>query len=83
MSQQLQLFADPASLPSSSSLNPPLSDTTLTDITTNDTNYGPTGSDLLEQTRQLFQHSGSNAELMAQIMSAIRALNEICEAPKA
>ncbi len=34
---------------------------------------------LLEQTRQLFQHQGSNAELMAQIMSAIRALHPVYE----
>lgn len=37
---------------------------------------------LLEQTRQLFQHRGSNTELMAQILNAIQALNEICEQPK-
>ena len=37
---------------------------------------------LLEQTRQLFQHQGSNAELMAQVMSAIRALHQLCEQPK-
>ncbi len=34
---------------------------------------------LLEQTRELFQHHGSNAELMSQIMTAIQALDEICE----
>lgn len=34
---------------------------------------------LLEQTRELFQHHGSNAELMSQIMTAIRALDQICE----
>jgi hypothetical protein len=36
---------------------------------------------LLEQTRQLFQHEGSNAELMIQVMSAIDILQEICEQP--
>lgn len=42
-----------------------------------------TASDaLVEQTKQLFQHNGSNAELMLQIMSAIKALDEICEQPK-
>ena len=40
-------------------------------------------SDLrLEQTRQLFQHQGSNAELMAQIMGAIRVLHQLCEQPQ-
>ncbi|MBW4464115.1 MAG: hypothetical protein KME07_01575 [Pegethrix bostrychoides GSE-TBD4-15B] len=37
---------------------------------------------LLAQTRQLFQHQGSNAELMAQIMSAIRALHQLSEPPQ-
>jgi hypothetical protein len=41
------------------------------------------GDLLLEQTRQLFQHHGSNAELMAQIMSAIRVLQQLCEPPEA
>ncbi len=36
---------------------------------------------LLEQTRQLFQHEGSNAELMTRIMNAINVLQEICEHP--
>jgi hypothetical protein len=36
---------------------------------------------LLEQTRQLFQHEGSNAELMTRIMNAIDVLQEICEQP--
>lgn len=36
---------------------------------------------LLEQTRQLFQHDGSNAELMTQVMSAIRALHDLCNQP--
>lgn len=37
---------------------------------------------LLEETRELFQHHGSNAELMSQIMEAIKVLHEICEHPK-
>jgi hypothetical protein len=36
---------------------------------------------LLEQTRQLFQHEGSNAELMTQIMNAIDVLQAICQPP--
>jgi hypothetical protein len=36
---------------------------------------------LLEETRQLFQHDGSNAELMSQIMSAIRVLHDLCNQP--
>ncbi|MCU0527790.1 MAG: hypothetical protein MUF72_23600 [Elainella sp. Prado103] len=32
---------------------------------------------LLEQTRRLFKHSGSNAELMSQVMQAIEALHPI------
>lgn len=37
---------------------------------------------LIEQTRQLFQHTGSNLDLMTQIMSVIQVLNEICEHPQ-
>jgi hypothetical protein len=37
---------------------------------------------LLEQTRQLFQHNGSNAELMNQVMNAINVLHQLCEQPK-
>lgn len=72
MSQQLQLFAETTSMPQNVFLDVPLSDTS------SDTGYDP----LLEQTRQLFQHDGSNAELMTQVMNAINALNEICEQPK-
>lgn len=36
---------------------------------------------LIEQTRQLFQHTGSNLELMTQIMSAIKVLQEIAQSP--
>lgn len=39
--------------------------------------------DLIEQTRELFHHHGSNAELIAQIMTAVHALNELCAHPKA
>jgi hypothetical protein len=40
----------------------------------------PSDSDSwLEQTRQLFQHHGSNSELMAQVMNAIDALDQLCE----
>jgi hypothetical protein len=67
MPQQLQLFMEASSKPLSS---PPNS----LDESTSDS--------LLEQTRQLFQHSGSNSELMTQIMAAIKALDEICEQPK-
>ncbi|MBF2075333.1 MAG: hypothetical protein IGS50_16445 [Synechococcales cyanobacterium C42_A2020_086] len=42
-----------------------------------------TSDDLVEQTRELFHHHGSNAELIAQIMTAVHALNELCAHPKA
>lgn len=70
MPQQLQLFVEASSRPSSMSLASSSPDESASDS-------------LLEQTRQLFQHRGSNAELMTQIMTAIKALDEICEQPKA
>ncbi|MFM7425003.1 MAG: hypothetical protein ACKO7W_08445 [Elainella sp.] len=36
---------------------------------------------LLEQTRQLFQHNGSNTELMHQVMNAINVLSQLGEHP--
>lgn len=66
MSQQLYLFPQAPTLPSA------LLPTAL--------QYSDAPSEvLLEQTRELFQHHGSNAELMSQIMTAIRALDQICE----
>jgi hypothetical protein len=42
-----------------------------------------TGFDaLLEQTRQLFQHNGSNTELMQQVIHAIQILRKVCEQPE-
>ena len=41
-----------------------------------------TSDPLIEQTRQLFQHTGSNLELMTQIMSAIKVLQEIPQPPQ-
>jgi hypothetical protein len=43
----------------------------------------PSPASLLEQTRQLFQHQGSNAELIEQIRAAIEAIEELCEHPSA
>ena len=36
-------------------------------------------SDLLEQTRQLFHHEGSDAELVEMIHQAINAIQELCQ----
>jgi peptidase E len=47
-----------------------------------DSSFDVSSDSLLEQTRQLFQHDGSNAELMNQVMNAIKALHEICEQPE-
>lgn len=38
-------------------------------------------SDLLEQTRQLFHHQGSDAELVEVIHQAINAIQELCQQP--
>ncbi len=36
---------------------------------------------LVEQTRELFQHQGSDAELVELIQTAIDAIHELCETP--
>lgn len=38
-----------------------------------------TTDDLTELTRQLFQHQGSNSELIQRILNATRAINESCK----
>lgn len=80
MSQQLQLLLEPPSVPPTCDSIAVLSGSDLPGSDLPGSNLS--GSDLLEQTRQLFQHRGSNTELMTQILHAIQALNEICEQPK-
>ncbi|MBF2051387.1 MAG: hypothetical protein IGS54_29150 [Elainella sp. C42_A2020_010] len=81
MPQQLQLFVE-STVDSTSEASPQPPVLNLSSISLATDSWDDTGSDsLLEQTRQLFQHNGSNTELMAQVMAAIRALDEIFERP--
>jgi hypothetical protein len=59
-----------------------MADLSVSDLPVCDLPVSDLSDPLLEQTRQLFQHRGSNTELMTQILHAIQALNEICEQPK-
>lgn len=89
MSQQLQLLLEPPSVPPTcdsiavlSGSDLPGSDLPGSNLSGSDLSGSDLPDPLLEQTRQLFQHRGSNTELMTQILHAIQALNEICEQPK-
>jgi hypothetical protein len=79
MSQQLQLLLEPPSVPLT---RDSIADLSVSDLPVCDLPVSDLSDPLLEQTRQLFQHRGSNTELMTQILHAIQALNEICEQPK-
>ena len=39
----------------------------------------PASDHLVKETRQLFQHQGSDAELIERIQHAVRVLNKMCE----
>lgn len=73
MSQQLHLFSPDLSA------NVDSANVDSVNVDSVNVDEDSAADSLVEQTRQLFQHQGSNAELIERIVAATKALNALCK----